>query len=180
MIPEEIQITENDIKENCINSYYSRGVSYYNTNKVENCIIDEIYEDFLLLLGAVKGSNRSIYSQSIEITDEFENDDIVIEGQCSCPVGYNCKHVVAVCIYYLEKMQYSYKKLTVRKEEKSEVDMWLENLETTNLDKSNSEYFITYRLFASDHPYHDHPYHKDELQFFKSKFLKNGSISKGT
>ena len=38
MTPNEIQITAKDIEENCIGSYYSRGVGYYNANKVKKCV----------------------------------------------------------------------------------------------------------------------------------------------
>ena len=41
---------------------------------------------------AVDGSNGNRYTQSIDI----ELDDDMIEGECTCPVEYNCKHVVAV------------------------------------------------------------------------------------
>jgi len=143
MIPDEIQITAKLENKEQI-SYVDMWIeNLKSANQVFDNVNDEIYDDSLILLGAVKGSNRSIYSQSIEITDEFENDDIVIEGQCSCPVGYNCKHVVAVCIYYIMNMRYSTTAKIDYINEKSQVDMWLENLETTNLDKTNSEYFIT-------------------------------------
>ncbi len=49
-----------------------------------------------LVSSAVKGSGRHIYAQ--EITVEKQGKRLVVEGDCSCPVGYNCKHVAAVLI----------------------------------------------------------------------------------
>ena len=128
------------------------------------------------MLSKVEGDGRVLYKQEIEIIKNINRSSVVIDGRCTCPVGYNCKHIAATCIYYINKMQNK----THNKELSFYVDKWIENLKNTNetqddTKKPNDDYFITYRLFASSHPYYN-----DELQFFKSKFLKNGSIGKGT
>jgi superfamily II DNA or RNA helicase len=43
----------------------------------------------------VQGSERLPYAQTIEIAD-IDGEFLDIEGECSCPVGFNCKHVAAV------------------------------------------------------------------------------------
>lgn len=48
----------------------------------------------------VRGSNHETYEQEIELYSD--GDDVIIEGFCSCPVGYNCKHVAAVLIEIFE------------------------------------------------------------------------------
>ena len=51
------------------------------------------------LTSRVRGSRGSTYEQKITLSHIGERLDL--EGICSCPVGYNCKHVVAVLIEYL-------------------------------------------------------------------------------
>ena len=45
-----------------------------------------------ILLGQVSNGRGMAYRQTIHI------DDRRIEGYCSCPVGFNCKHVAAVLL----------------------------------------------------------------------------------
>ena len=49
-----------------------------------------------LLFGEVRGSGRSIYSQTISLDWSADGRLTGIDGECSCPVDYNCKHVAAV------------------------------------------------------------------------------------
>ena len=161
-----------------VRSYYGRGMRYYNANKVEQCNIEKETSNSLLLSGVVKGSSGSLYRQYINIDETSQDGSVSIEGQCSCPVGYNCKHVVAICIYYKEKMQNSNNSGSLNsKKYQSEMEIWIDKLQEINEDDNSlkGDYFLTYRLFTSDYMYC-----QDELQFFKSKFLKNGSISQGT
>lgn len=53
-----------------------------------------------LLLGRVRGSGKNIYHQEIALIDI--DGSVKLNGECSCPVGYNCKHVAAVLIRYLQ------------------------------------------------------------------------------
>ncbi len=122
-----------------------------------------------MITGAVKGSAGQNYRQYIEI--ESSNGIFEIEGRCSCPVQYNCKHVVAICIQYAVLAE-NYKS---NEPQQSPLEQWLENLEASkSIDNKDKDYFLTYRLFSTG------SYHKDELLFYKSKILKNGSISQGT
>ncbi|KAF3999842.1 DEAD/DEAH box helicase [Glaciimonas immobilis] len=53
------------------------------------------------LISRVRGNQAEIYDQKITLTDIDGSVDI--EGICSCPVGYNCKHVVAAMLTYLQR-----------------------------------------------------------------------------
>lgn len=73
-----------------------RGRDYVKKNKVSRLELDE---DEDMLLGVVRGSGRNTYETEVffyERTDDPEED--VIEGFCSCPVGHNCKHAVALLL----------------------------------------------------------------------------------
>ena len=179
-----MNITKLDIKNAVDSIDYNRGNNYYNIGKVLDY---EVIEETLLtvsLSSKVKGSGCNTYHQKIDIDNTRYN--LSIDGDCSCPVGYNCKHVIAACLKYCSKNQ---KVLTNNLGNKSEsislTDKWLENLQnTTTLSnqeetrkiidkKATGDYFLTYRLFSMDRT-------SDDLMFYKSKYLKNGTISKGT
>ena len=53
-----------------------------------------------LILGSVLGSRPRPYSQTITLASNGRA--VTINGYCSCPVGVNCKHVVAVLLQHLE------------------------------------------------------------------------------
>jgi uncharacterized Zn finger protein len=53
------------------------------------------------ITGKVRGSAGETYRQIIEITGE--DDDVSVDGECTCPVGYNCKHVAALLLQIFEQ-----------------------------------------------------------------------------
>lgn len=53
------------------------------------------------VFGKVRGSNHETYLQEIELARD--EDGVAIEGECSCPVGYNCKHVAALLVEAFER-----------------------------------------------------------------------------
>lgn len=185
-------ITIADIKNTMSFSYFMRGFAYYKSNKVikydSNKRIDA--DDMTISISSVvKGSGRSVYTQSITMTKSYTRNPpvLTIVGKCSCPVGYNCKHVAAVCISYANNTSMessSSSNHDNRVDETQLIDNWLNNLkksfpkgdeiELSDNESSKKDYFLTYRLQA------DSSYQKGRLSFYKSKFLKNGTISKGT
>ena len=52
------------------------------------------------LIGEVAGSGGAIYHQTIRVFTRREQ--VNFDGHCTCPVGYNCKHVVSVLIKDIE------------------------------------------------------------------------------
>ena len=55
------------------------------------------------LSGKVQGTQRQPYR--VHAHFEQDDDDLLIEGECSCPVGIDCKHVAALLIAGLELIQ---------------------------------------------------------------------------
>jgi len=53
-----------------------------------------------VLDGRVQGTDRQPYRVHIEF--EQDEDELFVDGECSCPVGYDCKHVAALLIAGLE------------------------------------------------------------------------------
>lgn len=53
------------------------------------------------LVGEVGGSGGELYGQTIRFA--ADRGGIAFNGSCSCPMSYNCKHVVAVLLTELER-----------------------------------------------------------------------------
>lgn len=87
-----MQYTLQDILRDFDHTTYSRGNDYQRRGKVEAaCWADDDYIE-----GEVGGSGGQVYVQSIELSEGRRG--IEFAGDCSCPVGFNCKHVVAVLL----------------------------------------------------------------------------------
>jgi len=171
-----LKIVKKDIIENIDSSYYNRGLKDYDENNVMEYKI-ELEDELSLRITAVVNENNGVkYKQKIEIVKDKK--DVYIDGSCSCPIGYNCRHIAAVCLQYLDDLDSNkLQQVQAVVEDDSSIDDWLLSLqkEPNSDTKKENEYFLVYRLFNSDNRYY-----KDELQFFKAKLLKNGSISQGT
>lgn len=57
------------------------------------------------LVGEVSGSGNELYRQTIRF--RTERGGIGFQGSCSCPMGYNCKHVVALLLADLDHYQHA-------------------------------------------------------------------------
>lgn len=74
-------------------TYADRGRAYAQQGRVTEL---SGAEGRRMVFARVRGSGRSSYTQviAIEWSDDGHLSDI--DGECSCPIGYNCKHVAAV------------------------------------------------------------------------------------
>lgn len=100
------QLTRSQILKHIGSTYFARGESYYENGHVVTLEIEDEGECIADFHSEVSGSKKAggkhqLYSQEIYLN--WVDRNIVIEGECSCPVGYNCKHVVAACILYIEQ-----------------------------------------------------------------------------
>ncbi len=94
-----------DIRYECVDSSYERGRSYFEKGQVTNFTIKSEGALFVQLNASVKGSQRNPYNQNIRIVWRPDYSAAEIDGDCSCPVGYNCKHVAAACLMYQNSNQ---------------------------------------------------------------------------
>lgn len=91
-----------DIKNETDSGSYLRGLEYFEQGMVESLKVERVGKYVVSLSSEVNGSNYMPYEQSILIR-QTNHGVIDISGQCDCPVGFNCKHVVAVCLEYLSR-----------------------------------------------------------------------------
>ena len=164
------ELHKSDIVEECGQTYYDRGKQYYRMGMVLHCKVTSEGALFTQLNASVRGSEINPYKQNIRITWRSDYGSADIEGSCSCPVGYNCKHVAAVCIAYQNQMPSE--NLFNRD---AACLQWLDDLQIAakQQPKENSPEFLAYILRTSRL--------KNELTVdpVVTKDKKTGGLSKG-
>ncbi len=91
-----------DLKQTCGQDYYERGARYAQHGHVKELNINDSGST-LLLNADVIGSEPHPYHVNVIIKDLKHG--VAIIGTCTCPIGQNCKHVVATCIAYRRRFQ---------------------------------------------------------------------------
>ncbi len=89
-----MQFTLNDIVENFDRATYSRGYDYAERGKVRALAGGDG-----LIESEVSGAGGQVYQQSIGIAPGRRG--VAIAGDCTCPVGANCKHIVAALVEWI-------------------------------------------------------------------------------
>ena len=75
---------------------WRRGEGYQRQRMVKRWKVAASNDTSLTIESEVRGSYEGAYDQQIVIA--LDRRTLTIEGECSCPVGFNCKHVAAVMI----------------------------------------------------------------------------------
>ena len=91
-----IQYTLADIKKTFPAVFYERGLAIYDQHKINHVNLDDTDN---ALVSEVQGSRALPYHQRIFL--QMRNSKLIIDGSCDCPIGRNCKHVIAVLIHAL-------------------------------------------------------------------------------
>ncbi len=95
-----VHFTLDDIQNAVEAAAFERGQGYADEDKVLKTETEVIDNAELSFRATVRGSGLQIYAQEIYVYNGEHGVDV--EGHCSCPVAYNCKHVAAVLIHYLQ------------------------------------------------------------------------------
>lgn len=170
MINKMLNFTHIDIKNETDTGSYHRGLNYFERDMVVSLKVDFISEQSIALYSEVEGRDHNPYEQMILIDKNYGAIDI--NGQCTCPVGFNCKHVVASCLEYLAKNKDS-------AGNNIDVSMhWLNgflNASEQNVALVDTSYneFISYALMPSN---------TDSglaVKILKNRYLKKGGRGKG-
>ena len=86
-----MNFTSSDIARSVDTATFARGEDYARRGKVLS-----LEWDAPDLLAEVSGSGGAVYYQSIRL--HSVRNKVQVDGQCSCPMDYNCKHVVAALL----------------------------------------------------------------------------------
>ena len=99
-MPKPPRLSRNDIRAYVGATYYTRGLGYFEQGRVLGIELQHADAEGVRLRARVRGTGGREYRQSIVI--RWENYGASLDGDCECPVGYNCKHVAAACLHFRE------------------------------------------------------------------------------
>jgi superfamily II DNA or RNA helicase len=92
MSPAHFEIDPRELTAAFPSQYLERGRSYFKQGRVLTADYNATQG---LASGRVRGSGRHVYQCLVHLGFQQGGSPLVV-GQCSCPVGYNCKHVAAL------------------------------------------------------------------------------------
>jgi SNF2 family DNA or RNA helicase len=167
-----LTITDTAIRDLFDSGAYTRGTAYYKQGRVGKLkVTDNIQIDSSIQLNAkVQGSGNSQYSVEVDLWLDV-GEELSVDGHCTCPVAYMCKHVVAVMLAYQTTTQAT--TFSVKREERICFD-WLASLEQP-AEESHQQEFMAYVLKPST------KLGILELKVMKARHLKSGKgLGKGT
>lgn len=130
-------------------AYFSRGENYFNEKRVHHIDVDES-ESLVKISGLIRGSGRR-YSAEVEL--DIHNKKLIdITGECTCPVGFNCKHVVALVLEYINQTKSVSTKIL-----SDPSSQWLYQLNKANKTSADSKnlkqtllYLINKKVYSSN------------------------------
>ncbi len=92
-------LKQDDIVDFFSRSAWSKGSAYQAQGRVSAL---KISDDLTKVSARVRGSGRAPYS--VDIFLKFRRDELAdLAGDCTCPVGFNCKHVAATLVEALHE-----------------------------------------------------------------------------
>lgn len=161
------KLTHQDIRHVAGGSAFDRGEKYFAQKAVVESIPEVIDSDYVILRSKVS-DNGNLFLQEIglEASGTF---GVHIDGICSCSVGFNCEHVVAACLFYIETANADPAEQLVAKLD------WVDKLKRAgqpDSDNSDNE-FIAYIL--------DEGFRSNDLKvsYVACKYNSNGARTKG-
>ncbi len=95
-----MHLKENDLTHSINPRYIVRGRDYFTQGRVSSVTW---YADQRTVAANVAGSRGRVYRLMIRL--DRQHGALQIIGQCSCPMSYNCKHVVAVLFALIARQQ---------------------------------------------------------------------------
>ncbi len=179
-----LTFTHNDIKNETDSGSFQRGLAYFKNGMVEHLKIIQARKNAVILYSEVEGSSYDLYEQNISINQEYGVTDI--DGDCTCPVGFNCKHVAASCLQYLSMNNAALVSTIATADEitqqaNEQVDSslsWLDEFvavgeSTTSYASVSSDEFISYALTPVNIGI------GLTVKPLKNRYLKKGGLGKG-
>lgn len=131
-------------------TYLERGRRYLKEQRVLSA---EHEESRGYISGRVRGSGGRIYQCLIKVGRHRNGTPLVI-GQCTCPVGYNCKHIAAVLLSLAQSTPLG--ALTTRSPDASAVQLpyqlrdWLDQIERAAGVPTDEPYRILYVIETAE------------------------------
>ena len=74
---------------------FSRGLDYFRRGMVRSAEV----KDPGRILGEARGSKSRVYNQTVRLVRDSAGFVTEVNGHCTCPLSFNCKHVAAVILH---------------------------------------------------------------------------------
>ncbi len=142
---------ERDIKRIVGSQFFERGLRYYERGKVLSV---DLKKNFTIR-GEVMGNQSKPYVANISVNFRKDRSLVSVSGICSCPVGFNCKHVAAILIAANKKSVnwFGVNKATLSNLISPDIRDWLDsfpgNSDVVNAKKESTETTNTPQLGAN-------------------------------
>ncbi len=197
-----LNISESYIVNTFGDKTLQRGIEYFRRDYVS--IVDVLSDDndgSLEVHSEVTGNSGKIYDTSVGIipsklrtsrNSRSQSTRIRVESDCSCPVGFQCKHGVATVFAFAQFIIDSESTTADSRTDgqiATEVDSWLHELNTSN--QASSDAFISSQQHSQNQQQETHQHQlfyiispdRDNgnsitLETFKAKSLKKGGYGK--
>src|SRR3954447_4309133 len=88
-------LTDPEIAQQVGTRTFDRGLAYAAEARVRSIATRP---DGMMLLGTIEGSGSETYQTIIEARPHPKGRSHLWNGRCSCPVGTDCKHTVALLV----------------------------------------------------------------------------------
>ncbi len=169
------KLTSDDIRQACGGASYHRGLDYYRQGMVQEVKVLPL-SNSVEVHSIVSGGFRDAYKVSISLARR--GGELNIDGDCECPVGFNCKHVAATLVEVVEN------EISLSGEsQQDEVLGWLDALASADEEDAaeveatpgQTFYRLVYQL--EPEPASDDPY-RVSVVTLRAKLLKNGEYGK--
>ncbi len=154
-----------ELIELCGSTTYWKGRKYFEQNRVHEFSCVENPSSYIIT-SSVRGSGGANYQLGITLSRNRQG--VRLRGICSCPVGVNCKHVVASCLQLISKKDVV-QSVSEHPGRLPDCLNWLDSLAKPQASAKNQDEFIAYVIGESSQP-------KKQLQLsiFLTKFKKQG------
>ena len=161
-----ITYTLADVRTMTSAAYFDRGSDYFRQQRSTIRNFEMVSHDLMVISSMTKGSAN--YVQSISVMRD-EMGSVKLKGRCSCPVGRECKHVVSSALTFMVENNFIAQK---RKPQKSELERWMDTLESTLQPHEERKSILIYRLSPTQED------GKMQLVFYRARLLKKGGYGK--
>lgn len=163
------RILPSDIRHACGDTYFARGKNYFNDDRMLDFGIEREEPFQIVFSSSIEGSRGNYYDQTITVIWKHDYSSANINGDCSCPMEYNCKHIAAACLQYMDLYSQA-----IQSEPQLPTCLdWLNDFAEKHNSHSQYQEFIAYLLKPGKTPY------QFNLDFIITKEKKTGGLNKG-